>query len=177
LGCFEGEQIAAFVELITQHQRMLFGYIYTLVKNSADADDLLQETNLVLWDKRFECDSINNFPAWACRIAFFTVKNFLKTKGRNRIFLNDDLLSMISEMQIERAELHTINSTLLVRCLERLSSSSQQLVKLCYTENRSIKEIAKQLCRPVGSIYNSLRDIRCKLWKCIKYALKEEELI
>jgi RNA polymerase sigma-70 factor, ECF subfamily len=171
LGCFEGDQSAAFVEIITQHQRMLYGYIYTLVRNSADAEDLLQETNLVLWNKRSECESVKNFSAWACRIAFFKVQNFLKTRGRSRVCFNENLISKISEMQIDRADMHMINSAMLVNCLEKLSSASQQLLKLCYDENHTIQEVAKQLDRPVGSIYNSLRQIRLKLWKCIKHAI------
>ena len=171
MGCFEGDQGAAFVEIITQHQRMLYGYIYTLVRNSADAEDLLQETNLVLWNKRLECESVKNFSAWACRVAFFKVQNFLKTRGRSRVCFNDNLISKISEMQIDHADMHTINSAMLVNCLEKLSSASQQLLKLCYDENHTIQEVAKQLDRPVGSIYNSLRQIRLKLWKCIKYAI------
>ncbi len=163
--------------MITQHQRILFGYIYTLVRNSADADDLLQETNLVLWNKRSECDSVKNFSAWACRIAFFKVQNFLKTKSRSRILFDENLVSKISEAQIDRAEIHTIHSAMLISCLEKLSASSQNLLKLCYSSNRTIQEVAKQLNRPVGSIYNSLKAIRYKLWKCIKFGLMEEESI
>jgi RNA polymerase sigma-70 factor, ECF subfamily len=177
LGCFEGDPGAAFVEIITQHQRMLYGYIYTLVRNSADADDLLQETNLVLWNKRSECESVKNFSAWACRIAFFKVQNFLKTKGRSRVCFNENLISKISEMQIDRADMHMIHSAMLVNCLEKLSSSSQQLLKLCYDDNHTIQEVAKQLDRPVGSIYNSLRQIRLKLWKCIKNAIMKDGTI
>ena len=76
---------AVFVELLTQHQRKLYGYIYTLVPNATDSDDLLQETNLVLWKKRSEYKLGTNFMAWACRIAFFNVQNFLKSKGRSRV--------------------------------------------------------------------------------------------
>lgn len=176
MGCFEGNEGAVFVEMITQHQRMLYGYIYTLVRNSTDADDLLQETNLVLWNKRLECESVKNFSGWACRIAFFEVQNFLRTKRRSRICFDDNLVSMISDMQIDRGEIHTIHSAMLVNCLEKLSTASQQLLKQCYNEENTISEVAKQLRRPINGIYNSLRDIRLKLWKCIKYSLMEEEV-
>jgi RNA polymerase sigma-70 factor, ECF subfamily len=177
VGCFEGDQGAAFVEMITQHQRILYGYIYTLVRNSADADDILQETNLVLWNKRLECESVNNFSAWACRVAFFKVQNFLKIKSRSRIYFDENLVTKISNAQIDRAEMHTIHTAMLANCLEKLSTSSQQLLKQCYNENCTVQDVAKQLQRPVNSIYNSLRDIRLKLWKCIKYSLMEEESI
>jgi RNA polymerase sigma-70 factor, ECF subfamily len=171
----EDDKSAEFVKLITQHQRTLFGYIVTLVRNSSDSEDILQETNLVLWNKHKEYKSGTDFMAWASCVAFFKSQNFLKTKSRNRVCFNDQLLTKLSDMQIDRADVHTINSTMLVYCLEKLSATSQQLLKLCYGGNQSIQEVARQLGRPVGSIYNTLSHIRLKLWKCIHYSIKEED--
>ena len=39
------------VLLITQHQRRIFSYIYTLVPDRYAADDILQETSLVICEK------------------------------------------------------------------------------------------------------------------------------
>ena len=174
MGCIEDDRIAVFVELLTQHQRKLYGYIYTLVPNAADSDDLLQETNLVLWKKNLEYQLGTNFTAWAYRIAFLNVKNFIKTKGRSRIYFNEELLAQLSDLHFDRTNVHSIYSMLLIHCLGKLSSASQQLLKLRYDGNHSIQEVAKQLGRPVGSIYNSLSHIRLKLWECIQYALREE---
>jgi RNA polymerase sigma-70 factor (ECF subfamily) len=171
----EDESIS-FVELLTQHQRALYGYIYTMVRNSSDADDILQETNLVLWTKRREYKTGTSFIAWGCRIAFFKVQNHLRAKSRSRVHFSDNFLAKLSDLHINRDELHTIQTTMLVYCLGKLSAASQQLLKLCFDETRSIQEVAKQLGRPVGSIYNTLSQIRFKLWKCIQNALKEEGL-
>jgi RNA polymerase sigma-70 factor (ECF subfamily) len=174
MDLIEDDPSAAFVELLTQHQRILYGYIFNLVLNAADSEDILQDTNLTLWKKRGEYQLGTSFMAWACQTAFFKVKNFVKVKGRSRIFFNDGLLDKLSQMQLERSEINTIYSTMLVFCLEKLSSSSRELLKLCYDENHSIQEIANQLGRPIGSIYNSLSQIRLKLWKCIKHAITED---
>jgi len=170
----EDDGSIAFVELLTQHQRSLYGYIYTMVRNSSDSDDILQETNLVLWKKRLEYKTGTSFIAWGSRIAFYKVQNHIRSKGRSRVYFSDKLLSKLSDLHINRDEIHTIQTTMLVYCLGKLSSASQQLLKLCFDENHSIQEVAKQLGRPVGSIYNTLSQIRFKLWKCIQNALKEE---
>ena len=39
------------MRLMTQHRRRIFSYIYTLVPYRADAEDLLQETSLVICEK------------------------------------------------------------------------------------------------------------------------------
>src|SRR5262249_54956902 len=40
-----------FLPLFLQNQRRLYAYILTLLPNRADADDVLQEASLVMWDK------------------------------------------------------------------------------------------------------------------------------
>ena len=42
-------RIDEFVRLLAQNQRRLFLYVRTLVPNHADAEEVLQNTNLVLW--------------------------------------------------------------------------------------------------------------------------------
>jgi RNA polymerase sigma-70 factor, ECF subfamily len=168
------QQTAVFVELLTTHQRKLYGYIYTLVHNASDSDDLLQQTNLVLWQKHQEYEVGTNFMAWSCRIAFFNVQNFLKTKGRSRVCFNEEVLAKLAVLQVDRSDIQTIHSLALTHCIGNLSSTSQQLLKLCYDGNRSILDAAKQLGRPVGSLYTTLSRIRFKLWECIQYALMEE---
>jgi len=163
-----------FVELLTQHQRKLYGYIYTLVPNAADSDDLLQETNLVLWKKNLEFQLGTLFTAWAYRIAFLNVKNFIKTKGRSRVYFNEELLSQLSDLHFDRTNVHSIYSMLLIHCLGKLSSASQQLLRLRYDGSRNIQQLAKEMGRSAGSIYNALSQIRRKLWECVQNALEEE---
>jgi len=173
---FEDDRRAVFVELLTQHQRKLYSYIYSLVPNAADSDDLLQETNLVLWKKANGYKLGTNFMAWACQIAFFNVQKFLTTKGRSRVYFNEELLAQLAELHLDHADSHAIYSMLLISCLEKLSEGSKLLLKLRYDGNHEMQDIAEQVKRPVASLYNSLSNIRFKIMKCIKYALKDEGL-
>ena len=45
------DRTAEFVGLLLQHQRRIHGYIATMLTNWADADEVLQETSIVLWQK------------------------------------------------------------------------------------------------------------------------------
>lgn len=162
------------MELLTKHQRELYSYIFALVSHVTDSDDILQETNLVLWNKRKEYKIGTNFMAWARRVAYFKVQNFRRAKGRSRVYFNETLMSKISELLVDRTEVHSTYPILMMNCLERLSASSLQLLKLRYGGDCSIQDVAKQTGRSAGSLYNSLSNIRLKLWECIQYALKEE---
>lgn len=176
MGYVEDDKNFMFLELLTQHQRKLYGYIYSFVPNAADSDDLLQETNLVLWRKSHQYKMGTNFTAWACQIAYLNIKNFFKTKGRNRVCFDEELLSELTDLQIARIDTHTVHATLLINCLGKLSAKSREIVRLRYDGNHRIKDIADQLGRPIGSIHNALINIRLKLWKCVQYALKEEAI-
>ncbi len=73
-----------FVELLTQYRGPLFGYIYALVRRLDDAEDLYQDTAMVMWSKFQEYEPGTNFMGWACTVARFRVANFLKGERRRR---------------------------------------------------------------------------------------------
>ena len=54
-----------FVLLITRHQAAIYAYILTLHPNRVAAQDILQETNLVLCRKVAEFEPGTSFKAWA----------------------------------------------------------------------------------------------------------------
>ena len=60
--------------LMTQNQRRIFGYLYTLVPDRHAAEDLLQETSLVICEKFHEFTTGTDFVAWACQIAWWRVR-------------------------------------------------------------------------------------------------------
>ena len=61
----------SFVSDLTNSQARLFAYILSLLRNSEEARDVLQETNLVLWKKLEEYSEIVSFEAWSTKVAYF----------------------------------------------------------------------------------------------------------
>src|SRR5262245_34313992 len=74
-----------FLRLFLQNRRRLYAYILTLLPNRADADDVLQEASLVMWDKFDERQPPEDFAAWGCRVAYFKVLDFYKKSQRSRV--------------------------------------------------------------------------------------------
>ena len=162
------------MELFTLHQRSLYGFIYTLVPNPADAEDLLQQTSLVLWRKFESFELGSDFSAWACRIAHFEVLNFLRQKRRSRVLFNDELIAKLVTLRTGRAEVHSADRAALLDCVEELSEADRRLIKLCYAAKHNIKAAAEKLDRPAASVYTSLVRIRRVLLECIRRAGVEE---
>ena len=76
-----------FIRLMTRHERLVYGYILSLVPNWADADEILQETNIRLWEEFEKFEAGTNFAAWAVRVAHFQVltTRWLRSRaGRTR---------------------------------------------------------------------------------------------
>ena len=75
--------------LMTQHQRRIFAYIHALVPSRADAEDLLQETSLVVVEKFHEFASGTDFVAWACQIAWWRVRASRQKFARSKVVFDD----------------------------------------------------------------------------------------
>ena len=62
-----------FVQQLAENQNRLYGYVYSLVGDHAQAADVVQETNMVLWRKLDEFDPQRPFLPWAFTIGRFQV--------------------------------------------------------------------------------------------------------
>ncbi len=165
-----------FVELLTQHRGPLFGYIYALVRRLDDAEDLYQDTAMVMWSKFQEYEPGTNFMGWACTIARFRVANFLKGERRRRRFfshaLQEELAALQARIQPEDAG---FQQEALLDCMKGLSDADRQLLDLCYGTQRSFREVAEELGRSPQSVYDSLSRIRRVLLECIDRAAARRE--
>jgi RNA polymerase sigma-70 factor (ECF subfamily) len=166
---------AEFAERLGQYQTQLFGYIYSLVRDLDDADDLFQQTSLVLWDKFDRYERGKNFLPWACGVARFEVMNFLRHRSRHRLYFSDELGMMLIEahedLELERTE---ARRRALTECMKKLSPRDGKLLDDCYGRPARIPEVARLWGRSSQSIHNSLRRIRQALFHCVNRSLDDE---
>jgi RNA polymerase sigma-70 factor, ECF subfamily len=174
LGNHGSDRNELFVELLMQHQQRLYGFIYTLVPNPSDAEDLLQQTSLIMWQKFNEFDRARSFPAWACGIAHLEVLRYLRDKRRSRVVFSDEAVARLAQVRHKREEAHLVDPDVLAGCIKELSESDRKLIRLCYAAKRNIKAAAAALDRPAASVYMSLVRIRRLLMDCIRRSNAEE---
>jgi RNA polymerase sigma-70 factor (ECF subfamily) len=164
-----------FAERLRQHQSRLFGYIHSLVRDLNDADDLFQQTTIILWKKFDEFDRQRSFFTWACGVARLEIANFLRSRGRQRLYFRDDLSLLLVETQGEMTneELEDRRDAL-ARCVEKLGQQDRELLTECYGEASGVHGAADRRGRSPQSVYNSLRRIRRALFACIARTLAQE---
>jgi RNA polymerase sigma-70 factor (ECF subfamily) len=172
-----GDRKAEFSERLLRHQTQLFSYIYSMVRDFDDADDLFQQTSLALWKKFDQYDPARSFPAWACGVARFEVSNFLRSRSRDRLYFSDELnLMLISaheELGLDEPEGRQVA---LAQCIGKLRQRDQELLEACYGRSVRIPEVAQKWGRSSQSIHNSLKRIRYALQECVRRSLIQEGL-
>ena len=167
-------RLAEFVRLLTAGQRALYTYIRGLIWNRADANDVLQSTNEVLWTKREEFTPGSNFDAWANRVAYFEVLAFRKRRHADRHLFDDELLGDMSDAVVESSTHADQRQIYLDECLDQLADEHRDTIKQRYEPGTTIADLAKQQDRSVQAISQLLYRIRTQLMKCIEEKLAAE---
>lgn len=163
-----------FASLYTGCQSRLYAFICSLLGSANDAVDVLQETNLVLWQKSDEFREGTDFLAWAFSVAHYQVMAYREKKGRDRLSFNDDLLdTLANETSAYQREADT-RLAALATCLTQLSKNNQSLVRKRYGLGVSVKELAEELGRTANVVAVTLHRIRVALMKCIQDRILRE---
>ena len=165
-----------FVREFTAHQRRLFLTILSQVGNPTDAEEILQNTNLVLWRKAERFTPGTSFAAWSQTVAGFEVLKWREKRGRDRHRFSAELVATLAEEVAEHAELWEERRAALAVCLEKLGRKDRDLVRRRYAAPVDGKEVAgidvaADLGRPVNAVYQSLGRIRRTLAECIRREL------
>ena len=164
----------AFVELFTRHQRRLYLYILSQVPNPVNADEILQETNLVIWRKSGQFRPGTNFFAWACQIATYEVLKFRDRQRREKLYFSDAFVQRVADEAFARSDELESRRKALAECLKKLRKKDRELIQRRYAPGETGKSVARFLGRPVNSVYQSLGRIRRQLMECISRRLAAE---
>jgi RNA polymerase sigma-70 factor, ECF subfamily len=163
----------AFVQLLLRHEPLVRAYIRALVNTADEVDELMPEVALVAWRKFDQLEDHAAFGKWACVIARYEVMRYRRDKARDRLLLDEDVISKLVAEADE--ELHHTESQMraLESCLEKLPEERRRLVLASYAPGASIKEIASRVGRSEDGLYQLLRRIRLELQRCVESSLRK----
>ena len=167
----ETESRKRLVALITRHQRQVFSYIYALVPNRYDAEDLLQETNVVICEKFNEFREGTDFVAWACQIAYWRVRNSRQKYARSKVIFNQEILDLVAQTADTMKEELDDRHEALGHCLQKLHPRDRQLLIVRYEPGGGVEEAARCSGRRLQTAYKALARLRKLLLDCVTTAL------
>jgi RNA polymerase sigma-70 factor (ECF subfamily) len=158
---------AEFINQVTRSQRHLHAFIQTMIWHPTDADDVLQETNLVLWRKVDDFDPTRPFMPWAMRIAQLQAMAWLKTRSRAKQRMADVLLETLAAESIEEADEMEPRRVALADCLLHLSPEHRELIARRYEPDGCVNDVAEERGSTPKAVSEMLRRIRHNLMVCI----------
>ena len=168
-----GEQ---FLALYSSHQRRLYLYAVTLLPVSVNAEDVLQEANLVLWRKFDQYQPGTNFFAWACRIVRLEVLKYREKHARAAKLFDPDVLDQLASVAVERiGQYDEFHRRALLDCMQRLSPADRELMRQRYADAIPVQAMAAAMNRSPNAVSQSLGRIRRSLFDCINRAVDSDE--
>ena len=162
-----------FVTLLLANQNRVFRFLVTLVPCRSDAEDLLQQTSVTLWQNRAKFDpAAGEFASWACAIAHNHVRNFRRRETTRRTLLSEEVAQALIATREAHPSLMDDWHQALLHCMERLTPRQRAVVDESYG-GASIKSSAPGSGRTSNALYKVLRHIRGILHDCIQKNVTE----
>ena len=164
-----------FISLIAAHSQSIQRYIYTLLPDRDQAQDVYQESVMTLWEKFSDYRGDEHFLPWAFRFAHYKVLAQRKKNRRQPVLLDEDVLNMLAEEQVEENERLEAQLRLLPGCLDKLTQNERRLLQVRYDGRATVAQIAEETGRLAETLYRVLHRVRKKLLHCIERRLAMEE--
>lgn len=149
----------AFSILFDRYSDILFRFIYKRTDSVPDAEDILQEVFISMWNKRDKIVVSDSIYPYLFKAAKYEVIDWMiksEKKNRHLEFLNINkdqyLICTASEDEMMAKEL----ACLLEHEMESMPSTMRSVFRLSRTENMSIKEIANKLSLSEQTVKNNV---------------------
>ncbi len=149
-------EAAAMAELYDRFGRVAYSVIFTIVRDSGIAEDLVQETFLRVWNRMSAFDAERgSIGPWLLTVARNRAIDHIRSAGarmtRNAYELEErehPSLFVNAEQEIVTADearrIHT--------ALASLSANQKRVIELAYFEGLSQTEMAEKLGEPLGTV-------------------------
>ena len=166
-----GDQNAAqqrFLSLFLRSEREIFRYVAALVPNISDAEDIVQQTAIALWEKFDAYDPMQPFTPWACRFALNKARQWIERRQRWQTLLQAGLAEELMQRREALRPEFEMRLGHLESCLGKLPNEQRQLVEGYYYHRTGIEALSESSGSTVQATYKALQRIRHALQNCVE---------
>ena len=169
-----GDPTSEFLRLLGRHERRLKACVLALVPHWADADDVMQETRVRLWEQFGQYDRSKDFGAWACTIAYYQVLTLREKLSRRPVPSSPAFMEAVTDQFSTSGGRTDDRVRVLVNCLQKLDEAKRRLLRLYYSSRMTMRDVAAEVGRSLDAVKHSIIRSRLTLAECIEKTLKEE---
>jgi RNA polymerase sigma-70 factor (ECF subfamily) len=155
-----------FAAQIEPHYPRLYLLAFRLCGSQADAEDLLQDVLIKLYERRQELSSIENLQPWLGRVLYNQfVDQARKHKRSPLVLVGDSGFDETADPHTEPVAARTQEESrsALERSLTRLSEDQRTLLLMHDAEGYSLPEIETLTGTPIGTLKSRLSRARARL--------------
>lgn len=156
----------SYNKLFVRYYSRLCYYVYRMLMDKEDAEDVVQELFLTLWNNRKKIEIGKNVSGYLYRMAKNLTLNHIRSEMNYRAALEnrEELFSYNEEDQLESEEF----CLALNDCINRLPGRCKEVLLLHRVKGLKQKEIADQLSISVKTIKNQIWSSLQRLKKCLE---------
>jgi len=157
--------ISAFGAIVERYWKMATGLALSRIHNTAEAEDIAQESFLKAYSNLHRLRDPSRFAGWLCMIVSQQCVNYIrKTAHNNKVLSRQapaaaDLCTVAANPGLSEKQVHFVRET-----VGRLPGKFRKLIVMRFVAGLSSVEIAKQLGKRPGTVrvwlhraYNILR--------------------
>jgi RNA polymerase sigma factor (sigma-70 family) len=153
----------AFPRLVGQYQRRVYSIVRKMVISHDDADDIVQEVFVKVWNNLDNFKGESNLFTWIYRIATNESLQFLRKK-RNQSWFKSDITeelenALVSDKHIDGDEIQIK----LQKAILRLPDKQRLVFNMKYFEELTYEEIAEITDSTIGSLKASFHHATKKI--------------
>lgn len=159
-----------YSQVIERYQGKLFAYLYRLIGEKEEAEDLLQDVFIKAYKNLRSYDTNRKFSSWIYRIAHNEAVNHIKRKSLKKFISlenvtssKDKLESSSPEDNAETAWIRKETSKEVEEAVNRLPMKYRQVLFLRFYSDKSYEEISEILGKPVNTVGTLIKRAKGKL--------------
>jgi RNA polymerase sigma-70 factor (ECF subfamily) len=174
VGLVKAGHSEIYDEIVKRYEKKLFSYIYRLVGNKEEAEDILQNVFVKAYRNIRTFDIERKFSSWIYRIAHNEAINFLKKKNKKKFISWEDIVTSKDKIETKSEERSPIDVWIrkesaieVKKAMERLPEKYRKVLMLRYFSEKSYEEIGKTLKSPVNTVGTLINRAKKKLMAII----------
>jgi RNA polymerase sigma-70 factor (ECF subfamily) len=157
---------AALADLYDRHSRLLFGFILRIVRNRAEAEEILQEVFVRVWTRAELYDPRLGRPTpWLVRLARNCAIDRLRARKIRDVAGGPALDESVADPAVSGTDIRTPETLVLdaerretvMDALAGLPPEQRRLIEAAFFEGYTHSELAKRFGLPLGTVKTRIR--------------------
>ena len=149
----EGDRVA-FYNIYERYCKRLYGFVLRYIKVEADAEEIVQEVFIKIWESRNKIDTFSSFDSFLFTIAYNSTISLLRKRANEKKYIAHlqsiqqifDAPKVIDELQFNELD-EKLN-----KLLDKLTPRQKEIFRLSRADGLSHDEIAKKLNISVNTV-------------------------